>query len=281
MYLVRGKFMKDIVIIPTYNRPELLYLCIEQLSKCEGIETKQVIIHEDDHDDKPKHFSRILEILEVIRFAKRVLPHVSHVRVSHSNYGSSYNFIEGFRHAYNSDAKYVYHIEDDCLITPDYFRYAEEAHKLCPDAFVVCGNARPQSRTGESDLVHLSYWFQTFALSFRRENLAKILLPKYEGYCLSRNFEFDTYIMNWMVRNEEYSVSPMKERVFTFGHYSYHMPGQRLPGNLQEVIELTRQATKDPSLLSGSGYAKDFIPYSEPDLWTSLRKRSSLGQKLK
>jgi Glycosyl transferase family 2 len=272
--------MKDIVIIPTYNRPELLYLCIEQLSKCKGIESKHVIIHEDYHLDKPKPVQIWREMCDVRSFASKILPSVEWVQVRHLNYGSSYNFIEGFRRAYTRDAKYVYHIEDDCVVVPDYFRYVEEAYKLCPDAFVVCGNARPQSRSPETNVVHLSYWFQTFALSFKRENLAKILLPKYEDYHLSRNFEFDTYIMNWMREHNEYSVSPAKERVFTFGHYSYHMPGQRLPGNLQEAVERTRQAIKDPSLLSGSGYAKDFIPYSEPGEWTILRKRSSLCQKL-
>ena len=271
--------MSDIVIIPTYDRPELLWLCAENLAKADGIESKRVIIHEDYHSDKPKSVRLQEEISETVEFVKRVLSSVEHVQVRHTNYGCSYNFIDGWRVGLKSDAKFVYHIEDDCMVTKDYFRFAEAAHELCPDAFVVCGNARPQSRTSESNLVHLTdKWFQTFALSFRREQLGKVLLPNYEDYKFSKHFEFDTYVMTWMVEHGEYSVSPNRERVFCYGYFSYHMPGQRLPGKLAERVEYVRAATKDPSILSG-GYVKDFLPYVEPASWTTLKKRSSLGQR--
>ena len=45
--------MRDIVIIPTYDRPEYLALCLEKLFQARGIEEKEVWVCLDHHSDQP------------------------------------------------------------------------------------------------------------------------------------------------------------------------------------------------------------------------------------
>ena len=58
-------------------------------------------------------------------------------RKAHTTYGNSFNVLESFREAYATDARYVYLLEDDVLVMPDYFEWHEAAHEKW-HPFVSC-----------------------------------------------------------------------------------------------------------------------------------------------
>ena len=44
---------RDIVIVPTFDRPEFLWLCLENILAAEGSLDREIWLCEDIHADKP------------------------------------------------------------------------------------------------------------------------------------------------------------------------------------------------------------------------------------
>ena len=42
---------RDIVIVPTYDRPEYLWVCLQKLSAAHGVQDKEIWVCEDNHSD--------------------------------------------------------------------------------------------------------------------------------------------------------------------------------------------------------------------------------------
>lgn len=113
----------DVVLVTTYNRPDYLRLCLEYLSRAEGSGNKDVRIYVD------RGKSLIREIYEVVNDFRCALNPTVFFRDAHSYHGNSYNTLEAYREAYQSDAEFVYLVEDDVLVQPDFFRWHEEVQK--------------------------------------------------------------------------------------------------------------------------------------------------------
>ena len=131
--------MKDIAIIPTYDRPEYLALCLTKLSKARGIDEKEIWICVDHHSNVKEDQEILRQTVRVVLDFMKILsgPTIRMIhRKAHATYGNSFNVLEAFREAYATDARYVYLLEDDVLVMPDYFEWHEEAQKWHP--FVSC-----------------------------------------------------------------------------------------------------------------------------------------------
>ncbi len=267
----------DILIIPTYERPEFLWLCLEKIAAndCSNIE---IWICEDEHIDHPKSEQLQQEISTTVVYARALFADVKHFKTEHVNHGSSFNVLESFKKACQTDAEFVFFVEDDCLVTPDWIKWCRAAHEQF-DPFATCGNA---SRAGQ-DLRQTSIsdrWFQTFALSFRRDRLKKALLDNYSNYNLTPTFEWDAYLMRHILASGQYAASACIPRVYHYGFFGYHRTGNRTDGDLQARIEFIRRGALDTSLLPP---VWDFKPFPKRDYiwqlplikhgWTVMPKR--------
>lgn len=270
--------MGDVIIIPTHERPEFLHITLENIAKASHLKGKSVWVCEDIHTDNPKTPQLQEEIISTVLLAHGSLP-IEHFQVRHTNHGSSFNVLESFRRACDTDADMIYFIEDDVIVTPDFFRFCEAVHNEW-DPFATGPNCSPQSKTNEdpSLIEASSTWMQTFAMSFQRERLKELLLPKYENYGLlkqgERYFEWDEWLCKAMQRSKQYIINPIQSRGFHFGVYSYHTGGGAFPGNLAERIAQTRAVIANPSSVSGINATRDIkerIPTS-PYEWSKLRK---------
>ena len=132
--------MHDIVIVPTYDRPEFLALCLQKLFQARGIENKNIWICKDNHAEVGQNAETVWDISQVVREAQEVCPaHSMHFihRDYHKTYGNSLNVLEAFRSAYETDARYVFLVEDDVLVLPDYFEWHEAVQERW-HPFVSC-----------------------------------------------------------------------------------------------------------------------------------------------
>src|SRR5208282_4467835 len=119
---------RDIVLLPTYFRPEYLQLCLEHLVKAEGITSKEIWILQDHHlNDEYIHAVEENWTQEVLASWKPYTAlDIKFIRLPfHITPGNSRNVLEGYRRAYHTDAQFVYLVEDDVFVQPDFFQWHE------------------------------------------------------------------------------------------------------------------------------------------------------------
>lgn len=116
--------MRELVLIPTYKRPEFLHCCLERIRKIEP--DIPIAIFPDRGTWKDPVYNRL-----ATRFGNKIGKtrdvHIVHVP-DHSYHGNSFNTMEAFRYA--SDGweftDRVFYIEDDVMVHPDFFDWHRE-----------------------------------------------------------------------------------------------------------------------------------------------------------
>lgn len=294
--------MKDIVIVPTYFRPEYLQLCLEYLTKAEGIESKQIWIMHDHHE----YDERTHAIEE--QWNQEIIGEWRHYRgldiqfkrgLKHSTHGNSRNVLEAYKAAFNTGANMIYLIEDDVFVTPDFFRW-HEAVQADGDYFCSVGyNCKfkwPATFTpvSESDAYYTAHYYGSYGVGWKRQNL-ELIIPhaKNEYYTDMDNYvknylpgtrlgdrytEQDGLIERVMLKQHRPVAFPVQSRAFHMGFYGYHRKGQRPNGFLGDKLKGLRKMVADPATFQSSvnNPYNDLLPYAESGAWTSLRKVASI-----
>jgi hypothetical protein len=254
----------DIVLIPAYMRPEYLSLCLEYLSRADGArEDKEYWICQDmrEHDEHRYGIQ--------LRWTKEVLDNsplpVRYIkRQPHTYAGNSYNTLEAYKEAYErTDARRVYLVEEDVLVTPDFFRWHEAVQAQEPEA--MCSVAYRCKRNGEArtDITDSGAYFTSardyasVGPSWRRERLKPVVAhatPAYYGNpggYLDHRFPGDIY-SGWYHEQDGLIMRVMHEekaivawgyapRCYHIGNVGYHRPsGKRGDGQLKEKIAFVR-----------------------------------------
>jgi Glycosyl transferase family 2 len=171
--------MSDIVIIPVYNRAEYLPLCLEFLSKAEGIETKEIWVC-IDRGMNPAYRALTAVVAEWVSRGLRI---VTYVREPHKYYSGSYNALEAYVEAFFSDARFVYYVEDDTFVQPDFFKWHEAVQA---DGDYACSIAI-HSNSNEPITDPSAYFtfeggYDSHGVCWKRENLKMVVehfVPEY------------------------------------------------------------------------------------------------------
>jgi hypothetical protein len=117
--------MQDIVIVPTYDRPEMLWLCLEHLAAARGGEQVHVWVYVDAHvnQERPPR-SEIIAVAK--KFSQLTIDVV--FREPHKYSGNSFNVLSAYMEALQTDARYVFLVEDDVMIHPAFFDWHYRQH---------------------------------------------------------------------------------------------------------------------------------------------------------
>lgn len=267
--------MKDVILVPTYMRPEYLWLCLEHIGKAKSTDTtKEIWVCGDRRAEDQYRFRMVLDWQnDVIQAWQRQLPLRYILGDQHSFNGNSFNVLESYKRAYNErDVRYIYLVEDDVLVTPDFFRWHEAIAEVEPGA--MCSIAYRCSRNGEAfkGISESGAYFTTardyasIGVRWGREALGTVLAhahaPYYgdqEGYMRTRfrgnRFEADFseqdgLIMRVMWETHGYTVWPYVPRCYHMGWYGYHRPnGKRPDGFLDAKISALRGLISDGEAL--------------------------------
>lgn len=107
--------IKNAILRPVYNRPEMLFLSIESEVKARKYfepEGGFVTIFVVEYDSPPK----VLELLEEYPFEKKII-------IRETKYGLTKNILEGMKVAFNISDDYIVYLEDDILVHETYFKF--------------------------------------------------------------------------------------------------------------------------------------------------------------
>jgi len=260
--------MTDLVIIPTFDRPEFLWLCLENLVNIFGWSDQlpHIWVCEDIHADKPKSFTIEMEMLAVHREFQGRLGYRYIATKPHTTYGNSYNVLSALQAANGAGYRYVYLIEDDVLVTPDFFDWNDAVHaKFKPWAscagrlnrslnFEMNGREAIDESVRDVTACHSSVAaYNSWATCFSAEALQWISgNTSFDQF--ASGFEQDIMIQRQIRRAKLTTVWPYVPRAYHMGWYSYHRDGgMKLYGTLEERVTALRAAVKDPAKLRSLG----------------------------
>lgn len=185
--------MRDIVIVPSFARPEYLWLALEYMEKAKGNRPISFFVYHDRHTrDASNVAQEVVETKKVIEaFAPRLDIQFTE-RAPHTYQSNAYNFLEAYKSAHETDARYVYLVEDDVLVDKDFFHWHEAVQSL-KDYFCTIGWIMPPThqcryRTAISRVVDPTAYIETPAsyssigVCWKRETLSQIVVhatPQY------------------------------------------------------------------------------------------------------
>lgn len=233
--------MQDIVIVPTYDRPEMLWLCLDHLAASPDIyDGVQIWVVVDAHLGQNTHTSKE-DIQAVIEKFPRLSLRIGY-RPPHQFHGNSFNVLMAYRDAFNTKARYVYLVEDDVMVHPLFFAWHQRQHEKEIGASIAVVKEPFHS--------HYASW----GVCFRRETLQLIVphcqmayFQNMSRYCRTRfppskiHCEQDGLFCRVLAHHKVvYATTPMAQHV---GWYGYHRPkGVRPQGTLEERYQQVKQA---------------------------------------
>lgn len=243
---------RDIVILLAYNRPEFLHVVSEQLSRCSGIDTKEVWLCEDQFNNKANQE----EVNQTVEYARSLFKNFKHVPTWPHKHPYWNNVFNALHEAQDTDARFIYHIEDDVFVTKDIFQWSEQAFKQF-NPFTTFMSNEFLHQTEEPKSVCLSYSDHSQrAFCIRRENLESILrgdraYPKHAEEALH----------NYIIKTKRLAVFPTMSRAFHIGWFGTNVGPSNLTGSLEERIQAVRESLSKP-----------LIPASikEPQPWAGV-----------
>lgn len=261
--------MRDRVIVTSYWRPEFLYLCLEGVYAAEGSHDKEICVYEDQRPNDAERFEQdMLEVQEVLAYWKRGFGDRLRtiLRNPHTSYGNSFNVLSAYHSAFeDKELRYIHLIEDDVLISTDYFQWQEQMQAGEYLATIAGETSRcPRPETNFNGLFE-SEVYASLGVCWKRENLSWVtehavpsyynnstlhLLKHFKGskYGLTMQ-EQDGLIQRIAEQQFQKFAWSVPTRAFHVGIYGYHrgIAAEYMPtGSLAERIETLRKNISDP-----------------------------------
>lgn len=238
----------------------MLWLCLDHLAACPEAQECAVWVCVDVHIDQP--FPPMDEIGEVVGMFPQ-LPIQVTVREPHPYHGNSYNVMMAYAEAAKSDAEFVYLVEDDVIITRDFFWWHLVAQVLHdPFCSVAAENTRSQIKgyfeTSTKDYASLGVCFPRASVEDIASHAKHDYFANMPGYVISRygtmfegdSFEQDGLILRVMGARHGKSVWTSEPKAQHVGWYSYHRPKSQRPlGTVRQRYDQVRLVLTTPNLL--------------------------------
>lgn len=179
--------MKDIVIVPTFFRPEYLALCLEHIEAARGSRDLDIRVY---HDARRINYVNAVDTAAV---CARFNAHLT-VRKPHLAIGNTLNFLEAYKEAQRDQARaarYIYLIEDDVLPGRDFFDW-HEAVQARGDYFCSVGwhcirNPKVKKNGDPLAYIETAVDFSSIGVCWKREKLDAITMHAREQYYYDPN----------------------------------------------------------------------------------------------
>ena len=268
--------MDELVVIPAYNRVEFLTLCVENILATS--DHPRILIVVDNHYDAPPS-------LEVVQYVDDLSGRSDvdyEILDPHTYVGLSHAIMSGMQLARDSGAEFVYYVEDDVMVSRDFFRWHRAARDLGSwFVSVACKNHCTESeKTLTPDLSSVystAYDYTALGACFHRESLGRILKFANSDYWgdttafVKRRFPKSKVLPQYseqagLIRRimEEddslTSVWPHVPRGYHLGWYGKNCRGLPIPGDTPESRLLNlREIMFDKDTLNALATTHKFI----------------------
>lgn len=270
----------DSVVIPAYNRPEFLHLCLEHIKQAERSETKRYIFTFDYGFDR--------QLYDVIKYFP-----FEHFVIEKKYDGNkitkqSANVLNGLIAA-AMVSNYVHLIEDDVFVAKDYFKFQEFAMTLEPFCSIASINFNKRKDFGDIDKYYIDRGtYQSIGVCFKAQTILDKIKPHYTDsylinprqYCAA-NFnsrlgadmvEQDGLIHRISERDNAMIVFPEYPRCFHAGLYGKNRGTYSNKKTVSEKIEFVKKTVYDVNVLKNHVRNENYIYDSMP---TNLQTNES------
>jgi hypothetical protein len=216
--------VKDVVVIPVYHRTNYLLQTLNALLNARGIEDKKVWFYQDNHIGCPDLKPVQDTVLEIIH---RFKDPEFWIQEPHDGVGYLYNTHMALKRAYESGAEKIYYLEDDVVVTPDFFEWHDAVQA---DGDWMCSSAwRPPSGTNEVQDIEWYYRVSfpttiSIGTCFKRDKLGLALKT------LDWNPQDRMLNENWKC------VMPWIQRCYHIGAKSCHPGPNDCPPEAVDVV---------------------------------------------
>lgn len=237
----------EICIVPTFQREELLCLCLESIRVAAPYLPIKIFSDRGECSQDLLHLSRTYNCGLTVRPA-------------HRRFGNSYNLIRAMQSALLLDNPAVVHmVENDTVISKDYFIWARKMLKA--DANTACSYGHISS-----DEVR-QHWYESPAVSWDAEFLRRALAEIPDGYFAEtregmqqklRNAfpmfkssrgpgEQDSFFLCVIEKYQWRTVHPHRPLCTHLGWYGYNRPADEIApqGTFAERVEACRKMLAD------------------------------------
>ena len=211
----------NLLIVTTYNRPESLALCLEHIAKTDLRDTDVMV----SEDARPRSRHIEVEVEEVLR--RYDFPHIQ-------RYGciQTWDNIYQCLHA-ACDREFVYAIEDDQIMEPDFIRFHQQA-QVQFKPFISCGESWCAPTTeSEVGLSHSDSLIRACCMS--GENLRSILNSEQEY-----NQHFEELVQKRLIKDRLTAVFPTIPRSYDMDVKGVNLGEFQPSGTLDEKIAQLR-----------------------------------------
>jgi hypothetical protein len=177
----------------------MLYLALERLVWANGVHHQDIWVVQDNHGNVDE---RIAEVVESFRLRLKI-----DYRVREPNpwiWGGA-SILLAYKEAYESGADMVFMVEDDCMVTRDFFdwHYAIHSKEECFASVGYC----PWTENSDPEKYFRSHAYCAIGLSFQRKSLEHIL-PHVNERCFTDPRD---YILENLYYPETSAGSPMPD----------------------------------------------------------------------
>lgn len=257
--------MRNVCIIPAYDRPEYLHLCLEKIIESDNFNEYKFIIALDYgfHPENLKvidYFTNNYNFDCTVTAIQQSTQQMNISAEMKQSYNILYNYSK-FIGIFNPELMIL--IEDDIMIGKDFFTMHELIHKTYPDIFVSIlsqpNNFDVKYSKSEDDVYIAPIPdYQSLGVCFNTSKLIEYILPHHndEYYInpnqyLLKHFPNSKYNGKWweqdgLIRRvfEKHDIRPIyscQPRCYHSGYYGYHRIVGRPPGNLNNrILELRK-----------------------------------------
>ena len=249
---------KSMIVMPTLRRPEMLALSLERIAQA------------DNRPDDIRIFvdhttNEVLDEMDYVR--DRYYPTAQIFHAGEHTYAPSgcYNILHALKDGYETGAEFVFMIEEDCMVFPDFFKWAYQAQNDNPDCFATCGRLRPEYRN--DFYTNPGACFRHDALGFVTPHITNEFFNDRRGYMDATFGEFpeesdlDDGLIRRVIRQQDSRVVyPDTPKVAHQGFHFYNKLAQyKVEGSIAERIAGFRDLSAQVS--PSERYARDFEPF--------------------
>lgn len=274
--------MKHTVLVPAWQRPDMLHACLTRLAKAVTNDVTMVVSLDRGGGFECQQVAKSFRD----KFA------TTYMRVMHHHpfRGNSYNVLSTLKDCLKLGGDLIHVVEDDILVALGYFRFHEAMHNVVPAAFAVSACRNQNHFDGPVPAAYLHGSYQSLGVSFRPEIAERIVehdKPVYYGdmvgYC-KKNFpgslippghaEQDGLINRVREQIGGCTVYAERPRAFHAGFHGYNRPGRKLTGSIEHRSErILSMTSEEMNEMAGSIKDHQVIKLDE-DLPTEPEERA-------
>lgn len=248
----------NVVVIPCFNRPEFLSVCLELIQKAEGAGENLYLFQVDfGHDPE------VLQVIESFPLQKEVRITEEHTYRNKQ----SYSLFRGYQNSLILDPEKIYLIEDDIFIANDFFHWHQKNIGSNFASIATRNHNKKGFRpTNNLSRIYTQSEYQSLGVCFHRSSVEHFLKYFTEEFFTDP----ETYIKKAFPRNripvmyceqdglirrviqdqKLQVVYPHVPRAFHAGFYGKSR-GEKPIGTLEERINQVKLTAFDPEIMKG------------------------------